>query len=208
MAVNITAQIPPVAPNNTFSNYSGILNVQDPGDGSVLNAYYDSDYCWYRFDHVMLRPATNLNSGKSEPLRYKVGTTQQLYATVEPSDALLRYVFWYSTNPAVASVDNKGLVTYHESDEDVTSCKIIASTLYANFPSLVFTTEGISSEFISSGIDDIVDDTVNGEIDFWAPVDIYNISGSFMGNSIENLAPGIYIVRQGNKVKKIAVKLI
>lgn len=204
--INITAQTPPIASNNSFSYYSGMLCVQDPGDRSVLNAYYDSDYCWYRFHQSILRPATNLNSGTSEPLKYEAGTTQQLYATVEPDDASLPYVFWYSTNPAVASVDNKGLVTYHRSDEDLASCKIIASTLYANFPSLVFTTEGISSEFISSGIDDIVDDTVNGEIDFSAPVDVYNISGSFIGNSIENLVAGIYIVRQGNKVKKILIK--
>lgn len=45
-------------------------------------------------------------------------------------------------------------------------------------------------------------------IDFYvdAPCEIYNLNGVKAGNSLEGLAPGIYIVRQGNTIKKISVK--
>ncbi len=36
--------------------------------------------------------------------------------------------------------------------------------------------------------------------------EVYRLNGVMVGNSIDNLAPGIYIVRQGNVVKKISVK--
>lgn len=39
-----------------------------------------------------------------------------------------------------------------------------------------------------------------------APVVIYNVNGVKMGNNSDRLAPGIYIVRQGTSVKKIAIK--
>ena len=38
------------------------------------------------------------------------------------------------------------------------------------------------------------------------PVEIYNLSGNKVGNSKENLSPGIYIMRQGNKVEKIMIQ--
>lgn len=39
-----------------------------------------------------------------------------------------------------------------------------------------------------------------------SPMEVYSINGVKVGNSTSNLPAGIYIVRQGNKVKKIAVK--
>lgn len=41
----------------------------------------------------------------------KVGQTVQLSATIQPSDATNQTVTWVSTNPAVATVDQNGLVT-------------------------------------------------------------------------------------------------
>ncbi len=52
-----------------------------------------------------------------------------------------------------------------------------------------------------SGIDD-----VSVDLDNTTPCEVYNLNGVMIGNSIDNLAPGIYVVRQGNMVKKIAVK--
>lgn len=52
-----------------------------------------------------------------------------------------------------------------------------------------------------SGIDEV---SVN--LDSTLPYEVYNLNGVMIGNSIDNLAPGIYIVRQGNNVKKIMVK--
>lgn len=37
------------------------------------------------------------------------------------------------------------------------------------------------------------------------PIEVYNFNGIKVSNKIDGLAPGIYIIRQGNKVEKIAV---
>ncbi|MDE5651952.1 MAG: hypothetical protein K2I48_00620 [Muribaculaceae bacterium] len=38
------------------------------------------------------------------------------------------------------------------------------------------------------------------------PVDVYNLSGIYVGRSVDTLTPGIYIMRHGNLTRKIAVK--
>lgn len=43
---------------------------------------------------------------------------------------------------------------------------------------------------------------INGEIDPSQQMQIYNQQGILIGTSIDDLAPGIYILRQGNKSKK------
>ena len=213
--VKITAQTPPTASNNSFSNYSGTLYVQDDtSDKSILYTYYDSDYCWYRFNQMAsLVPATKLNRGESMPLKYEAGKTQQLYAIVEPADASLPNVFWYSTNPEVATVDHNGLVTYHalsdsegrklapaSANAEVPGFSIVAYTMYADGPVLEFTSKGITNN-----VENINTDSSNGDIDYSEPVEVYNLNGLRVGDSINSLAPGFYIVRQGAKVKKIAV---
>ncbi len=51
-----------------------------------------------------------------------------------------------------------------------------------------------------AGVDDI---SVDAGADF--PCEVYNINGVKIAESTDNLAPGIYIVRQGSAVKKIVV---
>lgn len=53
----------------------------------------------------------------------------------------------------------------------------------------------------STGNDEMTDD-----IDCDKPDEVYNFYGVLLGNTTEKLTPGIYIVRKGNSVKKIAVK--
>lgn len=58
-----------------------------------------------------------------------------------------------------------------------------------------------------SGIDDIQPDYVNdGVIDFTAPMEIYNLNGVLISVPYDNLAPGIYIIRQGGIIKKVIVR--
>lgn len=57
-----------------------------------------------------------------------------------------------------------------------------------------------------SGINDISTDTANNGIDFSAPVEVYNLHGLLVSDNIKGLSRGIYIIRQGDTVKKIAVK--
>lgn len=56
-------------------------------------------------------------------------------------------------------------------------------------------------DFSTDGIEDAV-----AEFETDMPCEIYSLSGAKVGNSTDALAPGIYIMRQGTAVKKIAVK--
>ncbi len=56
-----------------------------------------------------------------------------------------------------------------------------------------------------AGIADMTVDTTDG-IDFSAPCEVYNLSGIRVSTSAANLPAGLYIIRQGSNVRKIAVK--
>lgn len=210
--VSITAQTPPTATDNTFSNYTGTLYVQGE---TASDSYSDAnESCWSKFNvNVMTVPSKIKTTGTLSPTG-EAGDTFQLTATLYPDNVTLPQVFWRSTNPAVATVNHNGLVTIHadlseimamaEGDEEETatqSCKIIAESLYADGPVTEFTFNDITT-----GIEDVINDSESsGEIDFSAPVEVYNLQGVIVSDSTENLAVGIYIIRQGNNVKKIAV---
>lgn len=51
------------------------------------------------------------------------------------------------------------------------------------------------------GIKDVETDIDNNQ-----PCDVYTLGGMRVATSTEGLAPGIYILRQGDKAKKIAVQ--
>ena len=55
----------------------------------------------------------------------------------------------------------------------------------------------------ASGIEDAMNNYDNSEIDCSAPYDVYNLNGVKVCNSTDNLAPGLYIIRQGSLSKKI-----
>ena len=207
--VSITAQTPPTATDNTFSNYTGTLYVQGE---TASDSYSDAnESCWSKFNvNVMTVPSEIKTTGTLSPIG-EAGDTFQLTATLYPGDVTLPQVFWRSINPAVATVDHNGLVTIHadlseimamaEGNEEETatqSCKIIAESLYANGPTAEFTIK----EDIITGVEEISADVIDSSL----PVQVYTLQGMMVGDCVENLCAGIYIVRQGKNVKKIAVK--
>lgn len=208
--ISITAQTPPTAPNNTFSSYSGKLYLQGH---DAVDAYYDAFTCWDRFDGYVMIEASGIEYTGEKKIIGKPGDTFQLTATLMPENVTLPQIFWRSTNPDIATVDANGLVTIHadlnevmafadDEDESGRYCKIIAESLYADGPVLELTV----SDAIT-GIEDIWSESVNDSaIDFNSPLDIYNLNGLRISSSVDNLTPGIYIVRQGNAVRKISVK--
>ena len=52
----------------------------------------------------------------------------------------------------------------------------------------------------TSGINEIVFN--NRDVDYDAPYEVYNINGMKVGDNVDNLTVGTYIIRQGNKMKK------
>ena len=206
--VYITAQTPATVSDNTFSNYTGTLKVQGE---AAAGAYRTADY-WKQFENSdLLNEPERLEIEGGTNINGKPGDTIQLTATLYPGDVTLPQVFWRSTNPAVATVDHNGLVTIHadlseimamtEGNEEETatqSCKIIAESLYANGPTAEFTIK----EDITTGVEEISADVIDSSL----PVQVYTLQGMMVGDCVENLSAGIYIVRQGKNVKKIAVK--
>lgn len=55
------------------------------------------------------------------------------------------------------------------------------------------------------GVNDVVVDK-QGYIDYNMPYKVYNFNGMMIGNNIEDLAPGFYIIRQGSISKKITIQ--
>ena len=207
--VSITAQTPPAAPDNTFSNYTGNLYVQGQ---EAAKAYSDADFCWFQFEgHVMIEP-TDLKVEGDKTLTGKPGDTFQLTARLYPEGVTLPQIFWRSTNPDIATVDANGLVTLHADlseimamaegdDSSANSCRIIAESLYAGGPVAEVTVNNNQS-----GVDTIFDNNDPKEIDFTAPVEVYNLQGVKVATTVDHLSAGIYIVRQGKNVMKMAVK--
>lgn len=56
------------------------------------------------------------------------------------------------------------------------------------------------------GIEDVVNDSISDEINYLAEYKVYNLSGVKVGDSVDGLEHGFYIVRQGAAAKKIAIK--
>ena len=208
--VCITAQTPPTAPDNVFSNYNGNLYLQGQ---KAYDAYNDTFYCWNKFSPCLMIEPTEMKYEGEKILSGKSGDTFQLKATLMPENVTLPQVFWRSTNPEIATVNQNGLVTLHVDSEEVmytysesgesTPCKIIAESLYANGPVVEF-----AVSYTQNGVDDIIvnNPTDESTIDYTSNYDVYNLSGRWVGDSVEGLAHGFYIVRQGTTVKKIAVK--
>ena len=204
--VYITARNIPEAADNSFSDYNGQLWVM-PG---MAEEYYNSIPCFYMFEKGKdMVEAGDVTIGFDAPAEgLKPGDTVQLTATVAPANVTLDRVFWTSTNPAIATVDNNGLVKFHGDNAarayaagDDAECKIIATTLYADGP---IAEVSISGKGVTSGIDDVFGDS-DAEIE--RPNDIYTLQGVCLKRNasqadIDALTPGIYIIAG----KKVLVK--
>ncbi len=216
--VAVAAVTPPSANNNTFSYYGSPLYVPEES----VDAYYNYPRCWYRFEDRTLVLATDIEldtDGVPDVDQLEAGRQFQLSASVLPSDATLPQIFWRSTNPDFATVDNNGVVTIVDptalgdvlsdivmkarpKDSDYAECKIIAETMYADGPvaSVTFSGNGQSS------VELIPANGANGNSSFSSdrPNDVYNIQGMLLmrdatPEQIRSLAPGLYIIA-GKKV--------
>lgn len=209
--IKIAAKCPPLFPNCAFTNYD-LCTVYVPDEKSVETYRYEAAN-WYLFKDIlpMVEPSDIVTSTKS--ISGKPGDTFYLTATLLPESVTLPHLFWRSTNNDIAIVDHNGVVTLQmppTSDNMLArenlanqKCSIIVESLYADGPvAEIMVTNNMS------GIDDIFGErlTPGDDIDFSKSFEVYNLNGLNVGSSIQNLSSGIYIVRQGQNVKKIAVK--
>ena len=199
--MNVGALIPPTADSGIVSNYTGKIFVPQRS----LAAYEYAPGFWQR---VICNPLIDIEEiqGDVENIDGKVGDIITLTVTVSPENVSMPYVCWSSTNTDVAYVDPLGNVLLVGPTAEYGECKIQATTLYANGPMLEI---DVASSYNLSGIEEVPENdngSSNGITDLDKAVEVYNLNGTRIATSVEDLVPGIYIVRQGNTVKKIAVK--
>ena len=101
------ATIPPACVSNTFTGYGAILHVPVAGMVSYFTALY-----WYNFNNILSDAIEPLSVTMSvTEVEMEMGQHLSLSATVVPSDATPKTLFWTSTNSSVATVSNGGTVT-------------------------------------------------------------------------------------------------
>ena len=210
--IYVTAMAPPTAENTSFSNYSMPLYVV-PG---TISLYENASPCWYRFyDEGSISEQTPVTEVTVEDMLLagaNPGDTFQIKSGVVPAEATLPHLFYVSSNPDVVQVTHEGLVTIMEpqatNDEEIETYSYrepadVEIRVYSMYDDVA---PAVIKFDISTGVDDIVIGDASGEIDRSLPYEVYNLNGQMVGTDRSNLANGIYIVRQGSKVQKIAVK--
>lgn len=119
--------------------------------------------------------------------KLEIGSTITLTATVSPDNATEPAVTWSSDNTAVATVED-GVVTAVGAGEAIITAKAGEMT-----------TECKVTVEIVTGLSSILSENDGA-------VEVYDIAGQKVADSLESLSAGIYIVRQGKEVVKICVK--
>ena len=118
---------PTITSNNTFSNYSAELYVQ-----AGCKSTYQSANFWRDFNiKEIFIPSTSIALNKTS-VTLKATKTFSLIATVFPETATNKSVTWTSSNDAVATVDEYGVITANALGEAIiTATTIDGSNLSA-----------------------------------------------------------------------------
>ena len=113
------AAIPPACTANTFTGYDATLHVPATSMVSYFTALY-----WLNFNNILsdaIEPLSiTMNTTDAE---VEIGQQLSLSATVAPSDATPKTVYWSSTDTSVATVSDGGTVTAVAEGE----CDILAT---------------------------------------------------------------------------------
>lgn len=168
----------------------------------TLTATADITTASYTYWHVaMFRYAVpetvELNETEFEDF---AEATLELAATYGPEDALPGLEFeWASSDEAVATVSEKGLVTLVAEGEATITAKLVAPAPVGEEAPELAATCAVKVLKAESGIEDVVIDLND------TTTEVYNLQGMRM-RSTTDLTPGIYVVRKGGKTSKVIVK--
>ncbi len=114
------ATVPPACVSNTFTGYGATLHVP----GTSLGSYFVTSY-WNNFGNITGDAVEPVGLSISEAeAQLHIGDAVTLTATVTPSNAVPRTVYWSSTNTAVATVSGG-----HVTAVDVGECDIVVACL-------------------------------------------------------------------------------
>ncbi|MBD5232511.1 MAG: leucine-rich repeat domain-containing protein, partial [Bacteroidales bacterium] len=119
------------------------------------------------------------------------------------TQASIPHTFWSSTDPGKVYVDNTGAITVKNNIEMAQPVTLNLQTLYDNGPTHTIIVEN----YHMTGVEEILGDDADGYGLQWnEPAQIFTLSGLSAGYSLNNLSPGIYIVKQGGEAFKITVR--
>lgn len=133
-----------------------------------------------------------------QTLKLTAGNSTTITATVTKDDDMtVESEEWSSSNPEIATVDN-GVITAVASGETVIWFTVVDGYGVPHTEKCTVTVTG------TTGVADVATDAD-------ASIDVFNLQGTALlrnvaATELRNLPAGIYIVRQGKSVKKIAVK--
>ncbi len=102
---------------------------------------------------------------------------------------------------------------YSYEEDDIIPAEVLDNaTLYVPDGSIeTYRTSSLWGRFskiapLSSGIGELTTDYAGDKIDYSSPYDVYTLSGVKIGSDISGLQVGLYLIRQGGKTIKIAVR--
>ena len=128
-----------------------------------------------------------------------VRTAQAVAADGSASE--MPHAFWSSDDPAKVYVSNDGKLQVMSTITPGEKVAVHATSLAGG------TQDVILENYHLTGVDEIFDEGgAPGTLDPDAPAEVFTLDGMRIGDSINNLAPGIYIIRQGKLTVKITVR--
>lgn len=157
---------------------------------STYNIYYYSNQALYK---VTILDGNRIDLSD----QLMVGTNRTSYRWFRDRSAYLAEDGTIAGDELTAGTDyleEDGVFTFLTSVPDA-----LCVMTNAAFPNLIYLTDPI--DITVSGVEQISD-----EIDLSFPVEVYDLSGVKVSESVNSLLPGIYIVRQGEKSLKISVR--
>ncbi|MBD5255955.1 MAG: leucine-rich repeat protein [Barnesiella sp.] len=136
----------------------------------------------------------------SADVKMNVGESLELKdEIIEMQNVTLKSKVWISSNDATASVDQSGKVTALA--EGTATITLTATDEDDN----VRTAECLVTISPTSGIEEVITGD-KGSIDYSKPFDLYDLNGKHFNVDGKSLPAGVYIVKQGDRSEKIAVK--
>lgn len=193
----ITAPNPPTIYDSTFGDYKTNVFVIP----SSMDVYKGCTPYWSKFSYQPMVKAERIEIQANQTKASVEGDGNQIQyqAVVLPENTTLKQVFWESSNPEIATVDNDGLVTTAKGKAG--SVKITARTLYSDGPVATIDLD------VTSGVAEIISEYSIGNSASIADNNVYTLQGVCVlrnanEKSLDSLLPGIYILNG----KKLIIK--
>ena len=184
------SKVPPVCGDQALDDinkWDCMLYVPDESSDEYQAAPQWKDFFFIEEMDAVLVTELQLNMTEAE---LEEEESIQLTVEVLPSNATNKDVEWSSSDESVATVTESGLITAIATGTAVITVRSKDGNSEATCTIIVQSNSGVKTVLTDGS----------------SPVEVYNLNGYKISDSTDNLAPGIYIVRQGAKTYKMSLK--